>query len=69
MDLFDETTVALKGIWEKETERQNAKIVLFKAIADSTELTANECDQVFAELDRLLLKEEGADVTRPDPAT
>ena len=68
MDLFDETTIALKGVWESETERQNAKIVLYKAIASATYLGARDCDAVFAELDRILLKEEKDTITRPDPA-
>lgn len=68
MDLFDETTQALKNVWVEERERQNSKIVLLKAIASSTELTAKDCDAIFAELDRILLPEENKPITRPDPA-
>lgn len=68
MDLFDETKQELVALWEKELERQNAKIVLFKAISSATDLTAKETDAIFAELDRLLLKEKEEVTSRLDPA-
>jgi len=68
MDLFDETKQELVALWEKELERQNVKIVLFKAISSATDLTARETDAIFAELDRLLLKEKEEVTSRPDPA-
>ena len=68
MDLHDETLEGLKGIWIDESKRRDAKIVVYKAIASSTDLTVKECDSIFVELDRLLLQEEGEKITRPDPA-
>jgi len=69
MDLFDETKQELVGIWEDEKERQNAKVVLFSAISNATELTARDTEAIFVELDRILLQEKEEPLTRPDPAT
>lgn len=69
MELHEENLIALKGIWSDEKERQNAKIVLFQAIANATELTAKETDDIFYELDQLLKDEKEEKATRLDPAT
>ena len=69
MDIYDENKIQLKAIWDSEQDRQHAKIVLFAAISEATDLTAKECDAIFAALDQLLLDKDDQDETRPDPAT
>lgn len=68
MDIYDENTLALRGIWEDKVERQNAHIILLQAISESTELPAREAMNVLAELDRMLLKDEEETSRKQDPA-
>ena len=69
MDIYEENKIQLKAIWDSEHDRQHAKIVLFAAISEATELTAKECDAIFVALDHLLLDKDDQNETRPDPAT
>lgn len=69
MDLYEENTLLLKGIWEKERDRQNAKLIIAVAIAQATELTTKETMEVMTALDRILLEDKEENGTRPDPAT
>lgn len=69
MELREENLLKLRDLWTNATDRQNAKIVLFKAIAEATELTAKQTDDIFFTLDQLLKEEKEEKPTRPDPAT
>lgn len=68
MDIYDENTQKLIAIWEDKKERQNAKLVILKAIAEATSLSAKEANSVLAELDHLLLKEKEEGQTKKDMA-
>ena len=68
MELYERTIQGLKDVWSDEDMRQNAKVVLFKAISSSTELPAKEVDAVFSELDRLLITEESIALVKQDSA-
>lgn len=58
MDIYDETKVALKGIWDDANLRQQAKIVIVGAIGNATELSVRQAQDICDELDRMLLDEE-----------
>jgi hypothetical protein len=58
MDIYDETTQPLKSIWDNEDSRQKAKLVILKAIATVSEITVKQSDDIFDELDRMLLEEK-----------
>ena len=58
MDIYDETTQPLQTIWDNEDSRQKAKLVILKAMGEVSDITIKVSDEIFAELDRLLLKEE-----------
>ncbi len=68
MDIYDENTYQLVAIWEDKKERQNAKLVIMKAIAEATTLSAKEAAAILAELDHLLLKEKEEGQTKKDMA-
>ena len=58
MDIFDETKAGLKKIWDDEFSRQQAKIVLIKAIGEVSEITVKIANDIMGELDNLLLEEK-----------
>ena len=68
MDIYDENKVQLSAIWSDVVQRQHAKIVIMKAIAEATSLSAKEANAVLAELDHLLLKEKEEGQTKKDMA-
>jgi hypothetical protein len=70
MDLFDENIIALKSIWDDGKTRQNAKLVIYHAIVRSSagKLNAQEVDDIFTELDVILLSEESKKPVQADPA-
>lgn len=58
MDIFEETKAPLIDIWENNQARQNAKTVILQAIANATDVSVKQADEIFDEMDRMLLKEE-----------
>ena len=64
MDIFEETKASLVDIWEDNQQRQRAKLVILQAIANVTDVSVKQADEVLDELDRILLKEQ-AEVEPP----
>lgn len=58
MELLDADKLALKGLWDLPRERQRIQMILFQAIADSTDLTAKEVDSVINAIDTMLISEK-----------
>ena len=58
MDIYTETKQPLMNVWENKLDRQYSKFVILKAIANVTDITAKQADDIFQELDNLLLEEE-----------
>ena len=66
MDIFAETKAPLVQIWEDNRQRQGAKLVLLQAIANATDVSVKQADEIFYELDQMLLKEEEAKQKRQE---
>ena len=64
MDIYDHTKETLKGIWDDDDQRQNAKILIMTAIGTVSEVTVKDADSILEEMDRLLLSEEEDDKLR-----
>ena len=58
MDIFDETKVPLKNVWDDKLARQQSKIVILQAIANASEITAKVANDIFDELDNMLLEDK-----------
>lgn len=58
MELLDADKLGLKSLWESPRERQRVQMILFQAIADSTELTAKDVDAVINTIDNMLTSEK-----------
>lgn len=67
MEIFDETIIGLKNIWDDPGLRQQAKIVLTKAIGEATELSVRESQAILDELDRMLKTEDEEEKTQTNP--
>ena len=58
MDIFQETKVPLKNVWDDKLARQQSKIVILQAIANASEITAKVANDIFDELDNMLLEDK-----------
>lgn len=58
MELYDETKEGLKGLWDDESKRQNAKIVITRAIGTASDLSVKTTLEILEELDRELLADK-----------
>lgn len=67
MELYENNLIALRAYMASKKDRQNLQMVIYKAIAESTDLTAKDVDNVLQAIDRLLEVEEEIK-PRPDPA-
>lgn len=56
MDIFDETKIGLKKIWDDAVLRQHAKIIITTAIGNATELSVKQANDIMDELDLMLLE-------------
>lgn len=68
MDIFDETKVPLKAVWDNEIQRQQSKILIMAAIGEATQLSVKESQEILLKLDDMLLGEEEDNKKKPDPA-
>lgn len=62
MELFEADKHGLQSLWEVPREKQRVQMILFQAIADSTELSAKEVDGIIQAIDSMLTAEK---VTAP----
>lgn len=58
MELLDVDKTALQSLWQSPKERQRVQMILFQAIADTTDLSAKDVDNVMGALDNLLAAEK-----------
>lgn len=68
MEIMESDKLGLKSLWDLPRERQRVQMVLFQAIADSTDLTAKEVDAVIETINNLLSTEK-LEAPRKDQAT
>lgn len=67
MDIFDETKVPLKAVWDDAVKRQQAKILIMAAIGEGSELSVKEAQIILEKLDEMLIGEKEEEVKRLDP--
>ena len=68
MELFEKTISILRNVWDNDDKRQQAKMVISVAIANVTDLSAKETQDVCDELDRLILPPTEGDNLPPNQA-
>lgn len=66
MELFETNLLPLRTLWKSPKDRQSVQMIIFKAIASATELSAREGEEVIAEIGRMIEVEEESK-PRPDP--
>ena len=67
MELFDNNLAPLRTLCLKPKDKQSLQMVVYKAIANTTDLPAKQVEDVLAELERLLEVEPEME-KRPDQA-
>lgn len=63
MELLDVDKLALQSLWQLPKERQRIQMILFQAIADSTDLSAKDVDNVIQAIDTMLTAEKLQPIT------
>ena len=58
MELLDADKLGLKSLWDTPRERQRVQMILFQAIADSTELSAKDVEAVINTIDNMMTSEK-----------
>ena len=67
MELYETNLAAVRTVWSDRKAKQSFQMLIYKAIANTTDLPAKEVEEVLAEIGRLVEQEEES-TTRPDPA-
>jgi hypothetical protein len=67
MEIFESNLTAVRTLWQKPRARQSLQLVIYQAIAENTDMTAKDIEQVIQGIDQLLQEEEVQE-TRHDPA-
>jgi len=67
MELYETNLSVVRNTWNDNKSRQSFQMVIYKAIANSTELSAKDVEEVLTEIGRLV-ETEIESTTRPDPA-
>jgi len=67
MELYETNLSVVRNTWNDNKSRQSFQMVIYKAIANSTELSAKDVEEVLTEIGRLVETAEES-TTRPDPA-
>lgn len=67
MDINESTIKPLKPVWENESSRQKAKIVLMSAIGNTSDVSVSTAQEILSELDRILLQEEEEQERQKNP--
>jgi hypothetical protein len=68
MELYDHNIEKLEEIWASPVNRQNAQLVIVKAIGEATDLSVADAHAILEELDRILLKEAEDNTPKKDRA-
>jgi hypothetical protein len=67
MELFESNLTPLRSLVVKLKQKQSLQMLVYQAIANTTDLPAKDVEQILAEMERLLEADE-EEATRPDPA-
>ena len=67
MELYETNLSVVRNTWNDNKYRQSFQMVIYKAIANSTELSAKDVEEVLTEIGRLV-ETAAESTTRPDPA-
>lgn len=67
MDIFDQNLEPLRTVWQFPASRQAFQMVIYKAIATTSDLPARNVESILAEIGNILEVEE-APKTRQDTA-
>jgi len=67
MELYETNLSPVRTAWNNRKAKQSFQMVIYKAIANTTDLPAKEVEEVLAEIGRLV-EQEVESTTRPDPA-
>jgi hypothetical protein len=68
MELFESNLQPLRSLVVKPKQKQSLQMLIYMAIANTTDLPAKDVENVLAEMERLLEVTED-EQSRPDPAT
>jgi hypothetical protein len=68
MELYDYNIEDLKAVWVSKEKRQNAQIVIMKAIGNASDISVATAHAILAELDDILLDKEEDKTRKGDPA-
>jgi len=67
MELFESNLQPLRSLCVKPKQKQSLQMLVYMAIANTTDLPAKDVENVLAEMERLLEVTED-EQSRPDPA-
>jgi hypothetical protein len=67
MELFESNLSVLRTLCSKPKQKQSLQMLVYMAIANTTELPAKEVESILAEMERLLELEE-ENQPKPDQA-
>jgi hypothetical protein len=67
MLLFESNLQPLRSLCLKPKQKQSLQLVVYQAIADTTDLPAKEVEKVIERLEQLL-EERADELPQPDPA-
>jgi hypothetical protein len=67
MELFESNLQPLRSLIVKPKQKQSLQMLVYMAIANTTDLPAKDVENVLAEMERLLEVTED-EQSRPDPA-
>jgi hypothetical protein len=67
MELFESNLQPLRSLVVKPKQKQSLQMLVYMAIANTTDLPAKDVENVLAEMERLLEVTED-EQSRPDPA-
>jgi hypothetical protein len=68
MELYDNNIEDLKKIWASKSQRQNAQLVIVKAIGTASDISVATAHAILAELDEILLDKVEEKTRKGDPA-
>jgi len=67
MDIFDHNLEPVRALWQVSPSRQSLQMIIYKAIASTTDVSGKNIEMVLKEIDNLL-EVEVAQAPRRDSA-
>jgi len=68
MYLFESNLETVRAVYFSASERQSLELVIYQAIANTTDLPAKQVEEILTEIARLIELTPEAEVKRGDPA-